>query len=334
VRWTLVGASDIAATRLIPAMRRLGHEPVGVMSSSRERAQRYAADHSLASFTDQLDEALSWDADAVYISTTNEHHHDQTLAAVHAGRHVLCEKPLALDLDDARRMIAAAKEAGVVLATNHHLRCATTLRTVARLVSEERIGELVSIEINHAVSLPERLRGWRLDRSRPGAGVVLDITVHDADVIRFITGDEVEQVSTFVANAGLAESGVEDAAMTVARMRGGALVASHEAFTVPHAATSVVIRGRRGTISAIDVLSQDPVGSVELRGPEGLEEVNVGEREDLYVVALREFEGAIRGEGRPAATGEDGAASLAIALAALESARTGQAVRPSFSVVS
>jgi 1,5-anhydro-D-fructose reductase (1,5-anhydro-D-mannitol-forming) len=227
-------------------------------------------------------------------------------------------------------MLPAAKEAGVVLATNHHLRSAATLRTVARLLEEGRIGELVSLRICHAGLLPERLRGWRLDRSSAGGGVVLDITVHDADVIRFVTGDEVAEVATLVANSGLAAGELEDTAMTVARLEGGALVTTHEAFTVPHAHTVVELHGRLGSIYATDVLTQDPVGTVVLRTADGDEEVDVGERENLYVVTLREFAAAVRGEGRPPATGEDGAASLAVALAALESARTGVSVRPEF----
>jgi 1,5-anhydro-D-fructose reductase (1,5-anhydro-D-mannitol-forming) len=332
MRWTLIGASDIAATRVIPAMREVGHEVVGVMSSSRERAERYAITNGLARHTDDLNEALAWNADAVYISTTNAFHRDQAVEAMRAGHHVLCEKPLALEVEDALAMIAAARDAGVVLGTNHHLRCAATLRTVARLVAEGRIGELVSVRVNHAVLLPERLRGWRLDRSIPGAGVVLDIAVHNADVVRFVTGAEVEQVATFVANSGLADSEVEDAAMTVARLRGGALATTHETFTVPYADTAVEVHGRLGSIYAVGVLTQDPVGTVVVRTSDGDEHVEVGEREDLYVVALREFATAVDGEGRPAATGEDGAASLAIALAALESARTGSAERPVFQV--
>src|SRR5438874_9621324 len=184
MRWTLIGASDIAATRMLPAMREVGHEVVGVMSSSAERAERYAVANRLARHTDDLGEALAWDADAVYISTTNAFHRDQAIEAARAGQHILCEKPLALEIEDALAMIAAARDGSVVLATNHHLRCAATLRTVARLVADGRIGELVSVRINHAVLLPERLRGWRLDRSIPGAGVVLDSAVHNADVVR------------------------------------------------------------------------------------------------------------------------------------------------------
>ena len=333
MRWTLIGASDIAATRVIPALRTLGDEPVGVMSSSPERARQYASEHGIGLHTTDLGEALAWDADAVYISTTNERHRDQAIAAARAGRHILCEKPLALDVADARAMIDAAREAGVVLATNHHLRCAGTVRAVARLVAEGSVGELVSLRVNHAVLLPERLRGWRLDRSKPGGGVVLDITVHDADVVRFVSGDEVEEVRTLVANRGLASDGIEDTAMTVARLRRGALATTHESFAAPGAQTSVEVHGRYGSIYAAGVLTQDPVGDVVIRTAGGDEQVDVGERENLYVVALREFAAAASGDGVAAATGEDGAASLAIALAVLESARTGRTARPAVQAV-
>jgi 1,5-anhydro-D-fructose reductase (1,5-anhydro-D-mannitol-forming) len=178
--------------------------------------------------------------------------------------------------------------------------------------------------------LPERLRGWRLDRSIPGSGVVLDIGVHNADLIRFITGDEFVEVATLTANSGLATGEVEDSAMTAARLERGALVTTHEAFTVANAPTAVELHGRLGSIYATDVLTQDPVGGVVIRTADGTEEIDVGVREDLYVVALREFAAAIDGEGSPAATGEDGAAAMAVALAALESARTGANTQPAF----
>src|SRR5690606_32707707 len=78
--------------------------------------------------------------DAVYISTTNELHRDEVFAAAKAGKHILCEKPLATSLDDARAMVKAAKEAGVVLATNHHLRGAATHRAMRNAVAAGRIG--------------------------------------------------------------------------------------------------------------------------------------------------------------------------------------------------
>ena len=128
MRWGLIGASTIASEWMIDAIRATGHEVAGVLSSSAERGADYAARHGIAeSFTD-LDALLGSDVGAVYISTTNERHRDEALAAIAAGKHVLCEKPLAMTVADARKMTAAAEDAGVVFGTNHHLRCAGSHR--------------------------------------------------------------------------------------------------------------------------------------------------------------------------------------------------------------
>ena len=195
MKWTLIGASDIAATRLIPAMRELGHEVYGVMSSSAERAQSYAAENKISNFTTDLNEAVNWPVDAVYVSTTNELHAEQAIAAARAKKHVLCEKPLAMDISTAMKMVDAAAECGVVFATNHHLRCSGTHRKIRDIIAAGKIGTVFSARINHAVSLPERLRGWRLDSATKGAGVVFDIVVHDVDTIRAALGAEVSEAT-------------------------------------------------------------------------------------------------------------------------------------------
>src|SRR6266536_2007203 len=134
--WGLIGASDIARTRMIAAIRaQLDSDVVAVMSSQIERARSYATQTNIPHAYDSLDAILSDpDVDVVYISTTNELHAQQTLAAARAGKHVLCEKPLALSLDDAREMVATCQAAGVVMATNHHLRNAATHRALRRLL--------------------------------------------------------------------------------------------------------------------------------------------------------------------------------------------------------
>src|SRR4051794_35001001 len=113
VRWGLIGASNIAREWVIDAIRAAGGEVVAVMSSDAERGNRYAVENRIASAVTDLDALFGAGVDAVYISTTNEHHCPQTLAAAAAGKHVLCEKPLAMNLADARSMVDACKGAGV-----------------------------------------------------------------------------------------------------------------------------------------------------------------------------------------------------------------------------
>jgi 1,5-anhydro-D-fructose reductase (1,5-anhydro-D-mannitol-forming) len=330
VGWGFVGASTWARRYLIPAVHAVSDaHAVGVFSTSRERGERFAADTGLERAYPSLDALLGDPAiDAVYVSTTNDLHAEQTIAAARAGKHVLSEKPIATTLHDAVRMRDACADAGVVLAVNHHLRGAATIRAMRELVEQGAIGDVVAGRVFHANLLPEDMRTWRLDRPEAGAGVILDLTVHDTDTVRFLLADEVAEVTAVTANQGMGEAAVEDAAMGVLRMRGGQLVSFHDAFTVPHAGTGVEVHGTTGSLIARDVMGPEPVGDVFLRRLDKVEPVDIPERWPLYENAIRRFGAAVRGEGVPLASGEDGIASLAVALAALESARTGRPVAP------
>jgi 1,5-anhydro-D-fructose reductase (1,5-anhydro-D-mannitol-forming) len=261
----------------------------------------------------------------VYISTTNELHHKQVLAAAAAGKHVLCEKPLALDLGDAVAMVLACRQAGVVMATNHHLRNAATHRKIRDLVRAGAIGKPLFARVFHAVFLPPHLQGWRIAKPQAGGGVILDITVHDADTLRFILDAEPVEAVGMTQTTALAKAGLEDGVMAVLRFDNGVLAQLHDAFTVKHAGTGIEIHGDAGSIVGRNVMTQQPVGEVLLRNGDGEQLVPV-EHESLYVRGVAAFCAALRGEGAPAATAEDGVRSLAAALAVLQACRSASAV--------
>ncbi|RWK63807.1 Gfo/Idh/MocA family oxidoreductase [Mesorhizobium sp.] len=324
VKWGLIGASTIARQFVINAIRaQPNSEITAVMSSSTERATSYARENGIPLAVSTLNELLGSDIDAVYISTTNELHLEQALAAIRAGKHVLCEKPLALTSADARKMVAAAKTAGIVLGTNHHLRNAGSHRAMREAIAGGRIGKPIAARVFHSVYLPENLQGWRITRPEAGGGVVLDITVHDADTLRFVLDDDPLEVSAFTQAAGMAAGGLEDGAMCIWRFKSGIIAQSHEGFTTKFAGTGFEVHGSEGSLIAKDVMTQKPIGSVLLRTAKGEEELSF-DREDLYVRSLRQLHAAIRGEGQPSATGEDGVWSLTSAEAALQSAKSGK----------
>jgi len=326
--WGLIGASDIADTRMIPAINaQPDARVVAVVSASGERARQLAAAHAIRNAYDTLEALLADPAvDAVYISSTNDHHLVQALAAARAGKHVLCEKPLALTLADARLMVDSCHEAGVVIGTNHHLRNAASIRTLQRLVADGVIGTPLAARVFHAVYLPPRLQGWRLTDPAAGGGVIFDITVHDADTLRFVLGSEVLEATALSATQGLASGALEDAVMGVLRLENGVLAQFHDAFTIAHARTGMELHGTAGSLYATGVMTQEPVGQIILRRDGREEQVAIEAPEDLYVRSVRLFDAAIRGDGQPSATGEDGIRSLAVALAVRESAATGRVV--------
>ncbi|MCG8510825.1 MAG: Gfo/Idh/MocA family oxidoreductase, partial [Rhodospirillales bacterium] len=261
--------------------------------------------------------------DAVYICTTNETHAPLTLQAAAAGKHVLCEKPMALNLDDAREMIAACDRAGVVLGINHHLRHAATHGAIRQAIKDGRIGKPVAARVFHAVFLPPDLQTWRINNPKAGGGAILDITVHNADTIRFLFDEEPLDVVAMTQIAGMGESGIEDGVMSVVKFGSGLIVQMHEGFTIKYGGTGLEVHGTEGSLIARDVMTQQPIGTVVLRNEDGETELPVAHR-NLYEHGVARFVDAMRGNGPAAASGDDGFRSLALALAVDEAASTGK----------
>jgi 1,5-anhydro-D-fructose reductase (1,5-anhydro-D-mannitol-forming) len=317
LRWGLVGASDIAATSLIPAIRaQAGSEVAAVYSRSKSRGEEYARRWGIQRSHDDLQGLLHDSIDAVYVSTTNERHCAETIAAAAAGKHVLCEKPLALTLDDAVDMVKACRRAGVVLATNHGRRNDAALRVARDVVRSGRLGRLLSARTSNCIELPEHLRRWRLSDAAAGAGAVLDMVVHEADTLRFVLDEEPVEVTAMTGWHGMSSGDVEDAVMGVLRTDSGLLASYSCSFAVPHGVVALELDG-----SAASLFVQRRPPSVVLRGPDGVEELPVAGGEPIGQATVRAFEAAVHGEGRPTASGEDGLRALAVALATLESAR-------------
>ena len=321
MRWGLIGASNIAATQMIDAIRASEGEIASVLSGDNRRGQEFAARHGIAASTTDLERLLQG-VDAVYISTTNEKHFPQAMAAIAAGRHVLCEKPLAMSVVDAATMVAAARQAGLVFGTNHHLRNAGSHLAIRDTIRAGRIGRVQSVRVFHAVQLPAHLHGWRIDNPAAGGGVIPDIVVHDADTVRFHLDENPAEVVAMTAVAGLG-AGVEDNVMSIWAMPSGAQVMAHESFTHGFAGTGIEIHGTEGSIFARNVMTGRPVGEVTLVTQGGVEAIPF-EDHNLYHRSVRLFTEAAQGQGRPAADGEDGIRSLAVALAVAEAARTGR----------
>ncbi|CCM77193.1 Gfo/Idh/MocA family protein [Rhizobium mesoamericanum] len=326
VRWGLIGASTIAREWVIDAIRATGGEAVSVMSSSSERARSYAAQNGIPKHVSDVATLVNDpEVDAVYISTTNELHRDQAIAAARAGKHVLCEKPLAMSLQDAHAMAKAAKDAAVVLATNHHLRNASTHVAMRDAIAAGKIGKPLAARVFHAVYLPAHLQGWRLDKPEAGAGVILDITVHDADTLRFVLGRDPVEVVAFSQAAGMGK-GVEDGVMGVMRFEDGILAQFHDAFTTRYAETGFEVHGTEGSLVGRNVMTQRPDGTVTLRNADGEQQLPTNAR-NLYEIALTSFHAAVAGKGHPSATAEDGIWSLATGLAVVKAAKSGSAVK-------
>src|SRR5262249_7294552 len=157
-----------------------------------------------------------------------------------------------------------------------------------------RIGKPLFARVFHAVFLPAALQGWRIKSPDAGAGVVMDITVHDADTLRFVLGEDPVEVTSFLQTAGMGESGIEDSVMGVIRFKSCLLAQFHDAFTTAHARTGFEVHGTDGSLIGTNCMTQRPVGEVVLRRAEGEEPLPI-EHANLYVRSVAAFIAAIAG---------------------------------------
>lgn len=327
LRWAVLGASTIADEMMIAALRHRGGTVVAVHSRSAERARALADRHDIERSGTELNAVLeSLDIDAVFVGTTNDRHHAQTLAAISAGKHVLCEKPIALTVAQAREMLQAAAARGVVLAVNHQQREQAAVRRLRQLIADGGLGRIRAARFAHAGRLREDLRTWRLTDPGAGAGVELDLTVHDADLVRFLLGREVREVTAMTA----AEDGTRanTNAMAVLRLDGGVLVSLYESFEAPFAEPAIEIHGDEMTAICVGHTAQVPGGRLWLTrdGSANREAVDVGPPVPPYAAVVQAFTAAVTGHGRPSASGEDGLRSLQIALAVHTAGHTGERI--------
>ena len=204
IRYAVVGLGHIAQVAVLPAFAhaRRNSRLVAVVSSDRSKrrevARRYGLDHGFA--YDEFDECLKV-VDAVYIALPNSMHAEYTIRAARAGVHVLCEKPMAVTVEECRRMIDACRKGGVKLMIAYRLHFETVNLAALAMARQGRLGELKFF--NSSFSMKVR-RGDIRTRRNAGGGTLYDIGVYCINAARNLFGAEPTQVSAVSINSGLA----------------------------------------------------------------------------------------------------------------------------------
>jgi predicted dehydrogenase len=223
------------------------------------------------------------DIDIVDICTPGDTHPAIALAAAEAGKAILCEKPLANNLADAERMLAAARARGCPHMLCHNYRRAPAVALAHKLIAEGRIGEIHHFRGTYLQDWlldPEFPRVWRLERSKAGSGALGDLLSHTVDLARHLVGEIAEVaglLKTFVAERPAPGGGaerlpveVDDAALALVRFEGGA-VGSIEATRFAAGRKNhnrFEINGSRGSL-AFDLERMNELELYEGEGPDG-----------------------------------------------------------------
>ncbi len=243
VRVGVIGTGGVAFARHFPAYEAACQqgkaELVAVADPVEADRKRAAQEYGIANaFADYRDLLGLPDLDAVSVCTPNVYHEPISLAAIEAGKHVMCEKPLAMGYAGARRMYEGAKRAGLRTGVNFRYRYIPAATFVRDLVRSGELGEVYHVYVNYfggSLASPDAPLRWRMVKSQTGTGALGDYGSHLVDLCRFWLG-ELEGVCghfrTFVDERPALEGGtgqvdVDDAASWLARFVGGAEGAFH-----------------------------------------------------------------------------------------------------------
>jgi predicted dehydrogenase len=281
-----------------------------------------------AKTVDDADDILgAADVDAVMICTPTSTHAEYAVRGLENGKHVFCEKPMALSLEDADRMIAAQAQSRRVLMIGLVLRWFHEFRTLKRLVDGGTIGEVRIARTTRAAGFPRGTDDWYANYAMSG-GLALDMLTHDYDFLRWCFGD-VERVMA----RGLASAGLDHLDYCLVLLRFASGVIAHVEGSWAHPAgtffTRAELAGTDGLIG-FDSRRAVPLTVSRRRHEAGAPGVAVPEspvEESPYLQELRHFLDVVNG-GTLAVTPEDGREALRIALAVNRSIATGQPVRP------
>ncbi|RDI47993.1 Gfo/Idh/MocA family protein [Falsibacillus pallidus] len=332
----VIGCGSIATHRHIPEYA--NHPAVELAAFCDiqvERAEYHAGKYEAKAYSNYEDLLKDTDIQAVSVCTPNYLHAPITVAALKAGKHVLCEKPMAVSNEEADSMIAAAKESGKKLMIGHNQRFVRSHQKAKDLIASGDIGKVYSFRTAFGHGGPE---GWSVDgkdswffkKEEASIGAMGDLGVHKTDLLRYLLDAEIVEVSGF-ADTLAKEATVDDNAVCILKTDTGIIgtLAASWSYTAGED-NSTIIYGEKGIIR----LEDDPNYSLIVQYKNGetvryelgkIQSNDEGGQQSSGVI--NHFIDAIIHDKDVLIPGEEGKKSLAVILAAMESSLTGKHVK-------
>jgi predicted dehydrogenase len=249
--WGLIGAGDIVRRRVADALRDCpGCDLVAVSRARADLVDAFAAEvGARRAHPDWRDLVTDADVAAVYVATPVRLHAAQTIAAAEAGKHVLCEKPMAMDLAECDRMISACRSSGVTLGIAYYRRFYPVVARVKQIIDAGEIGTPVFAQMAAFEPFdprPGEPRAWLVDRAEAGGGPMADFGCHRLEVLTNVLGP-VHRVTSIVSTVALARE-VEDTAAALLQFERGATAMLAVSHAVPERQDTFDLFGTRGSI--------------------------------------------------------------------------------------
>ena len=339
VKVGIIGCGAIAERLHIPDYASCGQaELVAFCDASKARADGMAAKFAPGAqiYTDYKQLLKDPDVEAVSVCMPNRFHGECSIAAARAGKHVLVEKPMAMSLAEAQKMVDTADKAGVHLLVNQSMRNYPAHKKAREIIASGMLGTVLHVTGMCGHDGPEHWAPnakWFFKKKDARFGAMADLGVHKADAIRYITGREIDEIRAFYGTIEKKRTDVEDNFASTFTFKGGGMGTLAASWTVQGGMTNyTIIHCSKGTLEVLlhpgkplvarmsnplcEIVFDLPPAPIRYEGSWGLD---VG----------GSFVRAILGEEEPFCTGVEGMKSLAVILAAEKSADTQRTVKVS-----
>ena len=336
----ILGCGKIAQVRHIPEYAANPDcQLVGFYNPTKSRAEDMAAKYGGLAYDTAEELLANPEIDAVSVCAANYAHAELSIQALNAGKHVLCEKPMATTLADCEAMVECAKKNGKFLMIGHNQRLAKAHMEAKRLIDEGLIGNVISFRTCFGHGGPETWAikpgkdTWFFDKSKAAMGVMADLGVHKTDLIQYLTGQRVVRTTARLVTLDKRGEdgeliGVDDNAVCIYEMSGGAFGTMTASWTYYGAEdNSTVLYGTRGEMRIYD----DPAHSIVVKLSDGtvrtydVEQIQTNDNQtksgviDLWVDCLKN-------NRAPEISGESALYAMRAVFASIESSRTGKTV--------
>ena len=330
LRFGIAGFGRQAVKRLMPGFR-LAHRCQVTALSRRDlgQAQRSAAQFGIPFAFDSV-EALcaSSEVDAVFVASPDAMHCADTLCGLRHGKAVLCEKPMAMNADECRRMVAVSKETGKLLGVAHVFRFEESVAQARQILAGGELGRIVHARLEFHYPASGHPRTWITDPKLATGGPMADVGIHCIDTLRFILRDEIGTVSTLAVTDEVSAP-LECASVMSLKFKSGALgtisVSTRAAYRTP-----LEIVGTKATLRADDFLSVECPVTLEVTATDGGRRQQVASNQMAYAKQVDAFSSAVLDGTAFPSPGEEGLKNHLVLDAAYRSWRSGQkeAVEP------
>ncbi len=326
VRWAILGCGRVADNRIGPAINRADNSCLmAFCSRSIERAEEYRDRHDAELACDHIEDLFAEDIDAVYVATPNALHPEQVIHSLEGGKHVLVDKPMALSVEEAQQMAAAATKHQRLLSVMFQMPFHPANQHALRLIEEGRLGKLTLIRAQMGFLYPPT-DNWRQFGELSGGGVAIDLAPHALDLMRRL-GGEIDSVRAVTANVQY-HYNVEDLAAAILRFESGAIGLLDVGYSYHAYGGTLELLGSEATFITRGTLQQ--IGPYQtwfrVGRTDNPVDIRKGHFDRCYVAAIEEFADAIEQRRQPAITAADGVRNVELIEAIYESARADRSV--------